>query len=280
MVELTPADLCHLYRDHGDIRRETATGFADVRYNVAERAGDIRREGAEHTNEIVKEGLKAESNIRREGADNTCNIIKEGMKGTYDNAMHIKDTRYEIVSRVESNADRIDKSVADATLNVSNRIESNADRLETHLGRLEVSTADRFFTVGRDLAELRMGQVALGKDVELNALKTQLDSKQNTQYLNDKIVAENEKTRVLINELKQADCNRMLIERNAEIVEHRHYGHHWRGQYDQNQWQNLSQQLANQTASINSQLSEARQGMVNFGTMAGVGQTSTNNNVR
>jgi hypothetical protein len=280
MPELTPADLCHLYRDHSDIRHEAAAGFADVRYNVAERTSDIRREAAEHTNEIVKEGLKSDSNIRRESADNTCDIIKQGMKGTYDNAMHIKDTRYEIVSRVESNADRLDKSVADATLNVSNRIESNADRLDAHLGRVEATTADRFFAVGRDLSELRMGQVALGKDVELQALKTQLDAKQNTQYLTDKIVNENEKTRVLINELKQADCNRMLIERNAEIVEHRHYGHHWKSLVGQNQWQNLTQQLANQTANFNSQLAETRQGMVNFGTMAGVGQSSTSNNVR
>jgi len=38
--------------------------------------------------------------------------------------------------------------------------------------------------------------------------------------------------------------------------------------------------LQNQMQNFNSQLSETRQGMVNFGTMAGVGQTSTNNNVR
>jgi hypothetical protein len=258
MVELTPNDLCHLYRDHSDIRREAA----------------------EHTNEIVREGIKSESVIRREGAEHTKDIIQESMKGIYDNAMHIKDTRYEVVSRIESNADRLDKSITDANFNLSNRVENSADRLEAHLSRVESSVTDRFFTVGRDLAELRMGQVALGKDVELQALKTQLDARTNTQYLNDKIVSENDKTRVLINELKCAEQNRLLLERNAEIVEHRHYGHHWRGQYDQNQWQNLSQQLASQTANFNSQLSEARQGMVNFGTMAGVGQSSTNNNVR
>jgi hypothetical protein len=242
-------DPCHLYRDHADIRREVQTGFGETRYNIAERAGDIRREGAEHTNEIVKEGLKSECTLRGD----------------------IKDARFDVADRVGNSADRI------------------VDRIVEH----DAKVAARFFDVGRDTQDIRAqiiaqqqqmvaGFLAVSKDTELASLKTQLDSKQNTQYLNDKITSDGEKTRALINELKNADYNRMLIERNAEIVEHRHYGHHWRGAWDQSQWQNLTQQLANQTANFNSQLSEARQGMVNFGSMAGNAgqQTSTNNNVR
>ena len=37
--------------------------------------------------------------------------------------------------------------------------------------------------------------------------------------------------------------------------------------------------LASQIQNIGSQVSETRQGMVNFGTMAGVGQTSSNTKV-
>ena len=249
MAEHSPYDLCHLYRDHADIRREVQTGFGDTRYNLAERAGDIRREASEHTNEIVKEGIKSECSLRGD----------------------IKDARFDVSERVGNQGDRI------------------VDRLADH----DAKVSDRFFDVGRDTHLLRgqvsgiAAQVSSGfqnaaRDMEVQALKTQLDAKQNTQYLSDKICVDGEKTRALINELKNAEYNRLLIERNAEIVEHRHYGHHWRGTWDQTQWQNLSQQLANQTANFNSQLSEARQGMVNFGTMAGNAgqQTSTNNNVR
>lgn len=269
MAEVSSYDFCALHQDHGDIRRESAAGFADVRYNVAERAGDIRREVQTGIGDVRFNLAERAGDIRREGAEHTNEIIKESIKGDCELRGDIKDARYDLSDRVGNSADRI------------------ADRIAEH----DAKVADRFFAVGRDTMDLRAqvtglgyqvrdGFVAAAKDVELNALKTQLDAKQNTQYLGDKIVAENEKTRALINDLKNSDQNRMLIERNAEIVEHRHYGHHWRGAWDQSQWQSLNQQLASQTANFNSQLSEARQGMVNFGTMAGVGQSSTNNNVR
>ena len=78
-----------------------------------------------------------------------------------------------------------------------------------------------------------------------------------------------------MNELNSNDLNRMLIERNAEIVEERHAARHWRGNFDQSQFAALNNQLQ----TFGSQLQETRQGMVNFGTMAGVGQTSSSNNV-
>jgi hypothetical protein len=275
-------DPCHLYRDHADIRREVQTGFGETRYNVAERAGDIRRElqaGFGQTRvdladakDVLNDSIRVEGgNTRAQSAAETCEVIKEGLKGDFNTRGDIKDTRYDLADRVGNSADRI------------------VDRLQEHDNRVQ----DRFWTVGRDTQDLRAqviaqqqqmvaGFLGVSKDTELFALKTQLDSKQNTQYLSDKICADGEKTRALINDLKNSDHNRMLIERNAEIVEHRHYGHHWRGQWDQSQWQNLTQQLASQTANFNSQLSEARQGMVNFGSMAGNAgqQTSTNNNVR
>lgn len=291
MVEVSSADINLLHSEHADIRRETQSGFGETRYNIAERAGDIRREqqagfgeiryDIAKGNDVINDAVRVEGgNTRAQSALETNEIVKEGLKGDFATVGAIKDSRFEVITRLGEQSALLAKTITDSTGDVANRVELNADRADRSITALSSAVADRFFTVGRDLSDLRMGQVALGKDVELNALKTQLDSKQNTTYLSDKISLDGERTRQLINELKHSDQNRMLIERNAEIVEHRHYGHHWRGQYDQSQWQHLNQQLASQTANFNSQLSEARQGMVNFGTMAGVGQSSTNNNVR
>lgn len=231
----------------GHTRRDIQAGVSDIRYNLAERAGDIRREGAEHTNEIIKEGIK----------------------GTAHAVDVVKDARYEIVSRVENNADRLERAV-----------EVTKDVL-----------SDRFFTVGRDIANIHQGQATLSKDVELNALKGIIEGQKNTQYLADKIAADGEKTRALINDHKYHDLNRALVERQTELVNceqdrHGYRDRYWDARWSQNQDQfgaqfaAMQSQLQSMNQNFNSQLSEARQGMVNFGTMAGVGQTSTNNNVR
>jgi hypothetical protein len=228
-----------------DIRKEQAVGFGETRYNIAERAGDIRREAAEHTNEIIKEGLKESFNIRGD----------------------VKDTRFDVVTRVDAQGDRV------------------VDRLTEH----DSKVGDRFFVVGRDLADIRQGQATLAKDIELNALKTQLEGQKNTQFLSDKITIDGEKTRTLINDLKFHDLNRNLVERNAELVnceqDRRRYHDRWYdSRFDQVQTQFAGQwaQLQNQVQAFQSQLQETRQGMVNFGTMAGNSgqQSSTSNNVR
>lgn len=183
------------------------------------------------------------SDVRREAAEHTNEIVKEGIKGDYNTQGAIKDARYDVIQNVDRVGDRAD---------------------------------ERFFTVARDTADIRAqivaqqqqmvaGFLSVSKDVELNALKTQIAVKE-----------DGASTRALINDLKNADLNRMLIERNAEIVEERGHGRHWRGNYDQAQWAALNNQLQ----AFQSQLQETRQGMVNFGTMAGVGQSSTSNNVR
>lgn len=271
----------------GDIRHELEHGFGETRFNIAERAGDIRRElaggfdrtgdlilttgsdvrreGAEHTNEIIKEGLKATDRLAAQSAAETTEIVKEDLKGTAHVVDTVKDVRFELASRVESNADRLERAV-----------EIAKDQLLA-----------RSWDMGRDITDNKVQIAGLGyqvrdgfnyaeKVMELNSTKVMLDAANNTRYLSDKIGAENEKTRDLINTLKEQDLNRYLIERNAELVEERHHARHWRVNYDQAQFANLTSQLQ----AFQSQLAETRQGMVNFGTMAGVGQTSTANNVR
>lgn len=194
------------------------------------------------------------SDIRREAAEHTNEIVKEGLKGDYATQGGIKDARFDINTRIGSLMDNVD---------------------------------NRFFDTGRDLSDLRAqvvsaqqanlaGFAGAAKDAEISALKTQVELAKQTTYLSDKIEAEGEKTRALISGINSDDLNRRLIERNAEIVEERHHARHWRGHFDQGQWQALNSQLQ----AFQSQLQETRQGMVNFGTMAGVGQTSTSNNVR
>lgn len=209
---------------------------------LANQHSDIRREQAEQT-----------STIRREAAEHTNEIVKEGLKGDYNTQGAIKDARFDINQRV-----------SDAARGVDNR----------------------FFDTGRDIADIRAqlvsaqqamvsGFLGASKDAEINALKTQVEMAKQTTYLSDKIDSGNEKTVALINSLKEADLNRMLIERNAALVEERHGRRHWHHAADQSQWASLNTQLQ----AFGSQLQEARQGMVNFGTMAGVGQTSSQNNV-
>lgn len=184
------------------------------------------------------------SDIRREAVEHTNEIIKEGIKGDYE---------------------------TQRALNSVERAQSN------QIDMVEDVMNSQFMTVARDTADLR-AQVThaianADKAAEINSLRGIIEGQKNTTYLSDKITADGEKTRALINELKYHDLNRDLIERNALLAEER-WGHrYWRGAFDQNQFAAVS----NQVQALNSQFQNSRQGMVNFGTQAGVGQTSTTN---
>lgn len=202
---------------------------------LASQHSDIRREQAEQT-----------STIRREASEHTNEIIKEGLKGDFNTQRAINDQLNQ----------------------TSNQIDAFED-----------VTNAAFMTVARDTADLRAQLVQAIDTVkmatELNALKGIIEGQKNTTYLSDKIGAEGDRTRALINDLKYHDLNRALVERNSELVEERWGRRHYRGVAEQNQWAALQTQVQ----AFGSQLQEARQGMVNFGTMAGVGQTSSQNNV-
>jgi hypothetical protein len=252
-----------------DVSRQVGAGFAETRFNIAERAGDIRRELAD-AKDVLNDSIRVEGGSTRfEDAKNTGEIIKEGLKGTHITDLSIKDTRYDLASRVENAADRAERGISELRGNV----------------------ADRFYTVGRDLSELRQGHATLSKDIELNGLRGIIEGQKNTQYLADKISMDGEKTRALLNDHKYHDLNRALVERQAELVNceqdrHGYRDRYWDARWAQNQDQfgaqfaAMQNQLQSMNQNFNSQLSETRQGMVNFGTMAGVGQTSSANNVR
>lgn len=205
------------------------------------------------------------SDIRREAAEHTNEIVKEGLKGDYNTQGSIKDARFDINGRI-----------SDSTARVTADVDRNADRLDS-----------RFFDVARDTQDIRAqvvsaqqamvaGFMGAAKDAEINALKTQVELAKQSTYLSDKIDAGNEKTRDLLVDFRDRELQRSLIERNTWLAEERNHGRFWRHGYENSQWNALQSNLN----AFQSQLQETRQGMVNFGTMAGVGQTSTSNNVR
>lgn len=226
---------------------------------------------ADITNSDLMNLYRDHSDIRREGAEHTNEIVKEQIKGTCELRGDVKDARYDVNTKVDMAADRLQNSFTDSTDTIK----------------------DRLFAVSRDTMDLRAQVTGLGITVRDNAaitalqtekavLQNTIEGQKNTQYLSDKIASENEKTRDLIQELKNTDLNRYLIERNAELVEEKHYGRHWRHAADQNQFAGQWATIQSQLQAFASQLQETRQGLVNFGTMAGNAgqQTSTSNNVR
>jgi hypothetical protein len=235
--------------------------------NITQTVGDARQEQAENFGHTRRDVQGAAADIRREvaqGFGTTGDLImEEGQEGI----MATKDARYDL----------------------STRISNGTDRTSDRIMELRGLVGERFYTVGRDLSDLRQGQATLSKDVELNSLKGMLEAQKNTQFLSDKISVDGDKTRALINDLKYHDLNRGLVERNTELVNceqdrRRHYDRWLDGRFDQNQTQFAGQwaQLQSQIQAFQSQLQETRQGLVNFGTMdRGAGtQSSTSNNVR
>lgn len=192
-------------------------------------------------------------------------IRLEQMKQASDMLDAIKDARHELLDSTGSDTDRI------------------TDRVNA----LDSKTSDRFFDVGRDTQDIRAqiisaqqamvaGFMGAAKDAEINALKTQVELAKQSTYLSDKIDAGNQATQALIRQLNDDSLNRQLVERNTELVGALEGGRYWYGRHSDGQFNAVASQLN----AFQSQLQETRQGMVNFGTMAGVGQTSTSNNVR
>lgn len=244
---MAEVDTLMLSQEHSDIRREQAEQASHIRQQNADRTAEIRYELGQGVNEVVKEGIK----------------------GDFATVSAIKDTRHDVIVNNE---------------NIRSDLSKQVDAIDDTL-------TDKLFTIARESADnraqltalgyqVRDGFVASSKDNEINALKTQIEMAKQTTYLSDKIDGQAEKTRELLSDLKYHDLNRQLVERSAELFEERHAHHHWRHHAHDAQYQGQWAALNSQLQAFQSQLQETRQNMVNFGTMAGVGQSSTNNQVR
>lgn len=245
--EMAEVDTIQLSQEHGDIRREQS----DI-------GSTIRREGAEHTNEIIKEGLKTGFDIRGD----------------------VKDTRYGIINEIDRQADRLDGQATSFYIAGQTNANLAARDLATLTALTEANAVAMRHEIGLNVEKVgAAGALQAEKIASAVALGQSLLSKE--------VFHDGQKTRDLINDLKYHDMNRALVERNTEIVnceqDRRGYrDRYYDARWDQNQSQFAGQwaQLQSQVQAFQSQLQETRQGMVNFGTMAGVGQTSTSNNVR
>ena len=262
-----------LAAQHSDIRREGSVERGEIRFDVATRAADNR-----YANAI------GQSDIRRELATG------------------FGDTKYSIAEHSEAT----NRDVLTSGYNTQVKVDEAADKIQQRQADYFIAEQSRNFEAARDLSALRAQQdlaaQKLSTEILLSTEKTAtaaaLESAKvaaavalgqsqlskeiaESKYDTSKQIAfENEKTRDLINSLKNDELNRLLIERNTDL---QHCRHDYWGARDglfNTQFAALSSQLNSQVNALNSQLAETRQGMVNFGTMAGVGQSSTNNNVR
>jgi hypothetical protein len=187
------------------------------------------------------------------------------LKSAWENSTATKDARYDVNSRI-----------AEAKDTLSAQVDAIDDTLTAALAQVSRDVTDNRAQIAAIGYQVRDGFATAAKDAEINGLKTQIELAKQSTYLSDKIDAGNSKTQDLINELRDRELNRHLIERNTELVAALDDGRRWRGRADDGQFQLLASQLQ----AFQSQLQDTKQSMVNFGTMAGSGQTSTSNAVR
>lgn len=236
-----------LHQDHADIRREASQHSALGTATTLSASGDTRREQAE---------LAAASAYQ--------NATQHG--GIVDS---VKTAAWANSDRTGTEADRI--VAQDTAYFIANQQNDFANA--TNLAGLKASVDMSFAKTQADVAYAGYQAVAAA---QLEGAKTAAAASLGQALLGQQIVADGNSTRALVNELKMDQLNRELIERNAALAECRGDGRYWQGQFGNSQFS----QLSNQVNALNSQMTETRQGMVNFGTMAGVGQSSTSNNVR
>jgi hypothetical protein len=219
----------------------------------------------------------------------SCGINKHIGDSRRETAVGFGDTRYNIATEhcktndvVRQEGQENVMATKDASYDLAGRITNGSDRISDRMMELRGLVGQRFHEVSHDLATVKQGQATLAKDVELNSLKGMLEGQKNTQFLSDKIAADGDKTRSLINDLKYHDLNRTLVERNAELICCESDRRHWRHSAEQNQFAGQWAALQSQIQAFASQLQDTRQGLVNFGSMNGNAgqQSSTSNNVR
>lgn len=188
--------------------------------------------------------------IRRESAEHTSQIRR-------DIAAEEGRTR-EVIS---TKTDEINDAIKTSGWALSDRVQDEADRLAGKSTDFYIALSQQLANHNTELAKLG---VAVDKNAEISALSTQ-------KYVSE----DGEKTRALINDLKNADLNRMLIERNSDVNYYRNDASRWESVYGNGQFASLASQIN----ALGSNLDSTRQGLYNFGFMADVGQRATSNQV-
>jgi hypothetical protein len=270
-VYMGPDPWSSLAEQHSDIRREGSVERGEIRYDVATRTADNR-----YANAI------GQGDIRRE------------------QAIGFGDTRYTIAAHSENT----NRDILTSSYQTRDKVDSVGDAILQRSADFFIAEQARDFDMGRDLSDLKAtvlmanqktaGDIALAAERAVGAtalaqaqtgkeiLESRIEITNLARDLARQVGAENEKTRDLINVLKNDELNRILIERNTDLTNCRHDYWGARDGLFNAQFAALSSQVNSQTNALNSQLAETRQGLVNFGSMAGNAgqQSSTSNQVR
>ncbi len=208
----------------------------------------------------------------------------------------------EIKYAVAASSENTNRDVLTSGYNTQVKVDEAADKIQQRASDFFIAGQARDFDNSRDLAALRsavdlsnqklstevllsseraasaaaLESARLGTAVALGQASLSKEIAESKYDIAREIANEGDATRALIQSLKNDELNRLLIERNTDVNHFRHG--YWDAVGGANNAQFAS--VASQLNAFQSQLQETRQGMVNFGTMAGVGQTSTSNNVR
>jgi hypothetical protein len=237
-------DQTALLQDHADIRREAAFNTADIRRDQEVIGSNIRRETAKEASDL-KDSVK------------TSGWANSDRTGTEADRVVAQDTAYFIAGQSQNFA--------------------NA----TALAALKAGTDMQFAnTLAAINSSAQQGQAATALEGAKNAAATALEGAKaaaatalGQALLGQAIVTDGNATRALLNTLKMEELNRVLAERQAEIIEHRGDSRHYRDGLSNVQTNALSSQIN----ALHSQFQAATQKTVNFGTMGANTNASTNN---
>lgn len=220
------------------------------------------------------------ADIRREQAVGFGHVTQTVAEHSEATNRDVLTSGYQTQVKVDEAADKIqqratDYFIAEQSRDFDSARDLGALRSQIDLANQKLSTeillaAER----GATAAALESAKVAAA--VALGQSQISKEIAESKYEVSRQISDDGEKTRALINDLKNSDLNRMLIERNSDINYYRNDCARWEGLYGNGQFA----QLASQINALQSNLAETRQGLYNFGTMAGVGQSSNQNQVR
>lgn len=217
----------------------------------------------------VSQLLIGQSDIRREQEQIGADVRRETAKEAGDLTDAVKTAAWANSDRTGTEADRV--VAQDTAYFIAGQSQNFANA--TSLASLKASQDAQF---NQTLSAIQLAAQQTAAAATLAGSKAEAASALGQALIGQQIVQDGNSTRALVNELKMAELNRMLVERNAEIVESRCDGRYWAGKYNNSQTEALSSQIN----ALHSQFQAATQGTVNFGTMSGnAGRNTSTNNV-
>ena len=242
--------LAQILAQQAAMREEIAAADADIRRDIQSTSADARREAAHESGTIRRE--VAEDALKGVDATKTASWAVSDRVGTEADRVVAQDTAYFIAAQSQ---------------NFSNA---------TALAALKASTDAQSAKTQADVAAASATAVAASTLAgEKNATATALATAQ-TQAL---IVADGAATRALINSINADTLNRMLIERNAALIEAREDAKCCHTNLSQSQVNAQQAQVMSALNAFQSQLQDTKQSVNNFGTYLGT-QTANPVNVR